>query len=103
MAAVLAVVSGNNAQVVAGSLDAGWGPLTGLPAGAAPAAFPLLPQVQVSPLLGGSADANALPKRGQRVLMRFINIRPPPGVPPTLAGWWLRAWPPCPAGAARPS
>ncbi len=86
-AAALAVISGNNAQVLSSSLDAGWGPLPGLPAAAAPPVFPaLLPKLKPLPLLGGSADANALPKLGQRVLMQFTGLV-------GLANCWLRAWP----------
>jgi hypothetical protein len=89
-AAALAVIGASNAQVVAGTLDADWGPLPGLPAAGPPPNWPVLTQlpvqVTVLALRGGDADANAVPKRGQRVLLRVSGLN-------AQAGWWLRAWP----------
>ena len=87
-AAALGVIAGNNTQVVAGVLDPDWGPLTGLAAGAAPQYPGLLPAMvlPVAPLAGGNANPNALPKLGQRVLIRFTGLG-------ALANCWLRAWP----------
>jgi hypothetical protein len=87
-AAALAVISGNNAQIVAGALDADWGALPGLPAAVLPANFPATLPDMLAPctLHGGDANANATPKLGQRVLLQISGLA-------AQAGYWLRAWP----------
>ncbi len=89
--AVLGLVNGQSSQVVCGSMDTGWGPLNGLPTAVTPPDLSAVQvNMQVRPLFGGNADADAQPQRGQRVLLQFTGLVTAQA---NFAGCWLRAWP----------